>query len=94
MVQKSIHLTGNKCCGGPKKNLLGLPAVTSLELIVRVDTLTDTQTEITPAFPKVFNGLGNLGELYEISLKEAVHYALCTPRRVPLALRGKVKTEL
>ena len=77
---------------GLKKNLLGLPAVTSLELVARVDTLTDSQTEIITTFPKVFKGLGNLGEPYEISLKEdAVPHALCTPRRIPLALRGQIQ---
>ena len=80
---------------GLKKNLLGLPAITSLELVARVDTLTDSQTGIAASFPKVFKGLGNLGEPYKISLKEdAVPHALTTPRRIPLALRGQVKTEL
>ena len=79
---------------GLKRNLLGLPAITALELIARVDSLMD-QTEIMALFPKVFTGLGDLGEPYQISLKEdAVPYALCTPRRVPLALRGRVKAEL
>ena len=80
---------------GLKKNLLGLPAIISLELVARMDTLTDPQSEIIAAYPKVFNGLGNLGEPYEISLMEdAVPFALSTPRRIPLALRGQIKTEL
>ena len=79
---------------GLKRNLLGLPAITALELVARVDSLMD-QTEIMALFPKVFTGLGDLGEPYQISLKEdAVPYALYTPRRVPLALRGRVKAEL
>ena len=46
-------------------------------------------------FPKLFKGLGNLGEKYRIELKsEAKPYALTTPRRIPLPLRSKVQAEL
>ena len=46
-------------------------------------------------FPKVFSGLGNLGDEYRIEVKEgAVPYALFTPRNVPIPLREKVKEEL
>ena len=47
------------------------------------------------AYPRVFQGLGNFGEPYDIKLKpNAQPHCLYTPRRVPLPLRGKVKTEL
>ena len=46
---------------GLKRNLLGLPAITALELVAQVDLLMD-QTEIMALFPKVFAGLGDLGE--------------------------------
>jgi hypothetical protein len=43
----------------------------------------------------VFSGLGNLGDEYQIKLKEgAVPYALFTPRNVPIPLREKVREEL
>ena len=46
-------------------------------------------------FPSLFEGLGNLGELFEIHLKEgAVPHCIYTPRQVPLPLREKVKQEL
>ena len=46
-------------------------------------------------YPKVFEGLGNLGELYVIKLRnDAKPLALYTPRSVPLPLRHKVKDEL
>ena len=46
-------------------------------------------------FPSLFEGLGNLGEPFEIHLKEGVvPHCIYTPRKVPLPLREKVKQEL
>ena len=53
------------------------------------------ENEVTKQFPKVFKGLGTIGEEYEIKLKEnAEPYALYVPRNVPIPLRSKVKVEL
>ena len=82
---------------GLKNNLLGLPAITALNLAVRVDaTTTDNiDTEIREQFSSLFKGLGNLGEEYDIKLKEDVKpHAIFTPRHVPLPLRTKVQQEL
>ena len=80
---------------GLKNNLLGLPAITSLNLAVRVDETSLATTDIRERFPRLFEGLGNLGEEYEIKLKpNAVPYSLCVPRHVPLPLRTKVSEEL
>ena len=83
-----------------KSNLLGLPAITALKLAARLDGTSSSTTPLTTLtihnqFPKLFQGLGNLGEEYEIKLKpDAKPFALFTPRRVPLPLRGKVTAEL
>ena len=46
-------------------------------------------------FLKLFQGLGNLGEEYEIKLKlDATPFSLFTPRHVLLPLREKVNEEL
>jgi hypothetical protein len=45
-------------------NLLGLPAITSLQLIQRVDAVYKDANDIVEQFPQVFTGLGNLGEEY------------------------------
>ena len=72
-----------------KSNLLGLPAIQALNLVVRLAETADTTPLTAPSihkqFPKVFQGLGNLGEEYKIKLK---------PRWVPLPQRGKVMDEL
>ena len=79
---------------GLKINLLGLPAITALQLLVRVDA-TSMETSVFERYPSVFSGLGNLGDEYEIQLKpDAKPYALHTPRSVPLPLRDKVRKEL
>ena len=76
---------------GLKTNLLGLPAITALNLATRVDATTETSS-IVQMYPSVFNGLGNLGEEYTIKIKPgAKPYALFTPRNIPLPLRPKVK---
>ena len=80
---------------GLQRNLLGLPAIESLNLVRRVDTAVMGDTDVEKAYPKVFRGLGTLGKPYTIKLKEdAIPHALYTSRRVPLALREKVKREL
>ena len=69
-----------------KTNLLGLPAIQSLQLIKRVCATTTTSEDIKEQYPKVFNGLGTLGDPYEIKLKDdAQPYALYAPRSVPHA---------
>ena len=79
---------------GLKNNLLGLPAIVSLQLIQRVYSIR-TGDDIRRMFPNVFSGLGTLGEPYQIKLKEgAVPHSIYTPRSVAIPLRSKVKEEL
>ena len=80
-----------------KTNLLGLPAITALQLAVRMDSLqTPTITEdVLKKFPKVFQGLGTMAGEYNIQLcPDAKPHALYTPRHVPLPLRPQVEQEL
>ena len=82
---------------GLKTDLLGLPAITALNLAVRVDTNTTEEEAdiIKRKFPKLFTGLGNLGEEYNIKVQpQAKPHAIFSPRHVPLTLRKKVQQEL
>ena len=80
---------------GLKSNLLGLPAITSLQLVRMVRTTIADESDIREKYQKVFQGLGTLGEEYTIQVKDgAVPHALFTPRNVPIPLREKVKEEL
>ena len=88
---------------GLRRNLLGLPAIIALNLLVRVDASEsvpsmmdeDIKTAVFKKFPSLFQGLGNLGEEFEIRLKpDAVPYSLFSPRHVPLPLKPKVQEEL
>eukprot|EP00731_Ephydatia_muelleri_P030587 Em0022g101a len=77
-----------------KVNLLGLPAVIALALVAKVDALS-TKPGVAGQFPSLFQGLGCLGEPYQIKLQpDAKPFALFTARHVPLPLRDKVKQEL
>ena len=72
---------------GLRNNLLGLPAIISLQLLYRVNSV-DVGADMRKEFPKAFSGLGNLGDEYHIKLKEgAVPHALYTPRNVPIPRR-------
>ena len=79
---------------GLQRNLLGLPAITSLDLARQIGETT-TVPDVRNRFRKVFRGLGSLGEPYLIKLKEdAAPYSLFTPRNVAIPLREQVRNEL
>ena len=80
---------------GLKSNLLGLPAITALGLAIRTDAVDAASHDIRKQFSSVFQGLGNLGEEFEIHIKpDAAPHSFFSPRHVPLSLRPKVKDEL
>jgi len=75
--------------------LLGLPAITSLNFLCRVDTVACDLDVIHAKYPMLFKGLGTLGDEYTIKVKDdATPYSLCTPRNVAIPLREKVRVEL
>ena len=62
---------------GLKTNLLGLPAIAPLHLLRRVSDVHSEGDDLREQFPKVFTGLGKLGDEYFIKLKEgAIPYSL------------------
>ena len=77
-----------------KRNLLGLPAITALNLAVRLESMTNTTCSVVDKFPFLFQGLGSFGVDYTIKLKRAKPFAIFTPRNVPMPLRTRVKQEL
>ena len=82
---------------GLRSDLLGFPAIMALELMARVgEAVVNTEkVDIVARYPKLFQGLGNLGEPYDIQLKpDPQPHALFTARNIPLPLRGKVQQEL
>lgn len=77
------------------QNLLGLPAITALNILIKVDALNDSTNSIPTQFPELFQGLGTMKAEYEIKLKpEAKPYALFSARRIPIPLHDKVEQEL
>lgn len=80
---------------GLKSNLLGLQALTSLKLLKRLCATSIEDKAYIGQFPKVFSGLGTLGDPYTLKQKpDTTPYALFAPRNVPIPLREKVKEEL
>ena len=101
--QSDLTYNGRSCrqqlfvVEGLQNNLLGLPAITALNLITLLEETTapSSSAHIPDRFLKVFQGLGNLGDQYDIKLKpDATPFSLFTPRHVPLPLRAKVTEEL
>ena len=76
-----------------KTNILGLPAITALNLAGRLDSVD--VDDIIKQNPDIFCGFENLGDEYEFKLDEnAKPNSLHTPRNVPLSQHEKVKQEL
>ena len=72
---------------GLRNNLLRHRAIENLRLVKRMEAMSTQPLDANSKFPKVFSGLGTLGEEYTIRLKEdAQSHALHTPRNVPLPL--------
>jgi len=75
--------------------LLGLPAITSLNLVTKICGIQLDKDTVVSKFPELFTGLGKLQGEYDIKLSDnAVPFALTTPRRIPLPLMTPVKEQL
>lgn len=55
---------------GLKTNILGLQAITDLQLVCRINATDIGESEFMQQFPNVFRGLGNIGEEYQIKLRD------------------------
>ena len=89
-------MRGDICCEEPTDVFfLGHPAIESLGLVSRVNTVEDLKLRHMSKYPYLFKGLGKTPGEYHIHLKDdAKPFALSTPRRVALPLQPKVKKEL
>ena len=63
---------------GLQTNLLGLPAIIALKLIAKLEAVS--VPSIMDEFPALFQGLGNIGEPFDIRLqpnaKPYIHFSL------------------
>ena len=63
--------------------MLGLPAITELQLIELLHNICASPDSVKQSFPDLFTGLGTLSVEYEIKLQSnAKPYALHTARHV------------
>ena len=94
---------------GQKEALLGRPAIQALDMIQRINLITEPedarQKDTTPpknfsskvkeTYPELFSGLGKLEREQTIEIKEgAFPFSISTPRRIALPLPKKVEEEL
>ena len=77
---------------------MGRHACQKLEIIKKIDgvrSLERNPSYVKETHPKLFEGLGCIPGEYNIELKDdATPFNLTTPRRIPIPLLDKVKTEL
>lgn len=74
------------------QNLLGLDAAIKMQLIKRIDNME--KTDITNEYADVFDGTGCFDRCHHIKLDENATPVVHPPRRVPFALRDRLKEEL
>ena len=75
-----------------QQNLLGLPAIWSVNILAQVDAIVKS---VPDQYPDVFTGLGTFPETCQVKLKpDAEPLVLFAPRNVPIPLRPKVQEEL
>ena len=76
------------------QNILGLATCTEMNLVKRIDTIQSVE-HILDEYSDVFQGLGHITNVvHNIKLKKNQEPVVHPPRRVPVALRNKVKQEL
>ena len=76
-------------------NLLGLPSITALNILTKINDIHSKENTILSTFQDLFQGLGKMPCEYEIKLKpDAKPYSLFTARKIPIPLHDKVQKEL
>ena len=77
-----------------KEPLLGGPAIKALKILGKINTINDSHRH-EKEFPRVFEGLGKLENIYKIHLNETAQpFSIATTRRLPLSMKQKVQQEL
>jgi plasmid maintenance system killer protein len=77
------------------QNILGLKSSIDMKLVKRIDTITNSTDTLLAQYEDVFKGLGCITKVQH-SIKTNPNYrpVIHPPRRVPAALRKKVRQEL
>lgn len=77
--------------------VLGLPTIEELSLIKKVNLIkcqNDTLERLVNKNIDLFSGIGQLDYVYNIKLKENVCPVVENPRKIPISIEEKVKSEL
>ena len=80
---------------GAARNLLSLDHAMSLDLLVLVNEVSKEKFDPIKIFPKLFEGLGKMPEVFIIDLvPDAKPYRLYSPRPIPAGLKDKAKAKI
>ncbi|CAC5362482.1 unnamed protein product [Mytilus coruscus] len=94
----SLHLKDKNCeffvTDTNQSPLLGFKASHELGLIHVIMTVQTDVDDPAKSFPKVFTGLGCLEKPYHIKIDSSVNPVINPPRKIPAALREKLKGTL
>ena len=73
-------------------NLIQL--ILSLEEKENIDTVSQNTGDILTEYKDAFEDLGSFPEMHKIQLKPDVEPVIHSPRKMPIALRDKLESEL
>ena len=76
------------------ETILGADTSESLELVCRIYTTQKQCRLVEEKYPQLFEGLGKLPGVHKIQIDSSIEPVIHSPRKVPVALRDKVKMEL
>lgn len=79
---------------GQVESLIGLPSCVDINLLCRIDTITDKNEHILNEFADVFEGIGCMPGEHHIVVDPAVQPVVHPARRVPLAIQPRLKQTL
>lgn len=82
---------------GSRRNLLGIIEIRKLNLLAIVRSLINVPSRFDPfvEFPKLFEGLGTMPDVFKINLKDNVEpYRIRAPRSIAAGLKEKAHQEI
>ena len=80
---------------GASRNLLGINEIRELNLLAVVNSVSEAVFNPIREYPKVFEGLGTMPDVFSIKLDPDLQpFQLYAPRRIPVGLRDEAKKEL
>lgn len=95
-VKDKVHDIKFQIVDQTAETIIGAETCEKLQLVKRIHSVTETKSinDILSKYPKIFNGLGCMPGKHHINIDKEIEPVIHPPRKVPVALKEKVKNEL